>query len=85
MVIRVEEGKILLVSSLEKSSSYSKCKEKVQGDMMSKSEGVHEEENPGSWWRPRVPFEIQGPLCLEGAVLSVWGLLTISQAPGTHS
>lgn len=74
-------GKTLLVSPLEKFSSHGKCQEKGQEDVTSKPAGVHEE-NSGNWGRPRVPFEIQGPLCFEGAALSLWGLLTISQVPG---
>ena len=83
-LIRVEASKTLLVSSLEKSSSHGKCEEKGQEDVMSKPSGVHEQENSGSWWRPSILFEIQGPLCLEGAAPSLWGLLTISQVPEAH-
>lgn len=82
VLIRVEAGKTLLMSPLEKFSSHGKCEEKGQEDVSSKPAGVHEEKNSGSWGRPRVPFEIQGPLCFEGAALSLWGLLTISQVPG---
>lgn len=81
---QVEIGKTLLVSPLEKSSSHGKCEEKGQEDVMSKLAGVHEEENSGTWGRPRVPLETQGPLCLEGAALSLWGQGSVNHLPVTR-
>lgn len=68
----------VLASPLEKPVSHGKCEDKAQGNVKSKPGGIHEEEDFGSERRSRDPFEIQGPLCLEGAALSLWTLATIS-------
>lgn len=58
------------MSPPEKLVSHGKCEDRAWENVKSKLAGTLKEPDFGSWGRPKDPFEVQGPLCLEGTAFS---------------